>query len=163
MSVVSQTSDAAADAAGSKFVATSVYHPRLLRVDAESIRIFLQMYEQYKREVEFHAQQLTVGGITTETVRLVKLKFCVDLEITESALALGFISGFTDYDKLTDDALMIYLEEKAQDSRDSVTLETLDGLVRVGFRMYMSDKDAKSRTEALFMSYHRFLRIHSLV
>ena len=84
MIVVSQTSDAAADAAGSNFVATSVSHPRLLRVDAESIRMFLRLNEQYKRKVESRAQQLIVGWITTETVRPVNLKFCVDPEITES-------------------------------------------------------------------------------
>lgn len=52
MSLASQTSDAAGDAAGSNFVATSMAHPRLPRVNAESIGKFLRLYKQYKGEVE---------------------------------------------------------------------------------------------------------------
>lgn len=100
------------------------------------------------------AQQLKVVRIITESVTLVNLKFCVDPEITEPALALRFTPNFTEYDWLTGKALKGYLEEKSQESKDSVTLETLDGIVRTDLSMDMSDKNANSRMEALSIYYH---------
>lgn len=52
------------------------------------------------------AQQLTVGKILTEDFKSVKLKFCVDPEILAFDLALRFIEGFDEFDRLTDEALM---------------------------------------------------------
>lgn len=162
MSALSSHVDATASTVDGTFVATSVSHPRLLRIDAESIRRFLQLYDHYTREVVSRAQQLTAGGITTEAVSLVNLKFCVDPEIIESALALGSIPDYSDYGTLTDAALLIYLEGKSQESKDSVNLDTLDNLVRTQLRMDMTDKNAKSRMEAFFMSYHKMLRMNGL-
>lgn len=137
-------------------------HPQLLQVDPESIRKFLCLCEQYKREVESRAQELTASKITTETVTPVNFKFCVDPEITEWVLGLLFIPDFTDYDRLTDKLLKAYLKEKEQESKDSVTLGTLDGMVRTYLRMEMSDKNAKSHIEDWFISYYRILGTNSL-
>lgn len=143
-------------------MATSVDHPRLIRTDAESIRVFLKLYDQYSNEVKARAQQLTtVGSSSTQVVRPVSLKFCVDPEYLESAIAFGFIEAET-YEDLTDSVLRKYLEKKAEESPEAITLEAIDSIVDRDLRMNMGDKNARSRMESLVVSYHTLLRRHGL-
>ena len=78
MSQVSSSSPAISTQ-GASFVTASVNHPRFLRTDSESVRVFLRLYDQYSNEVTPRAEQLTVQGATSsESIRPVNLKFCVD-------------------------------------------------------------------------------------
>lgn len=95
---------------------------------------------------------MTVGGTTTEPITSVIHKFCVDSKITESVLALGFIPDSAGYDTLTDKELNSCLEERLQESQDSVTLETLEKRVRMAMHL----KNACCM-EDVFMSYQRIL------
>ena len=124
-----------------------------------SLFAFFRLYDQYCNEITARAAQLvSEDSVSTECASPVNLKFCVDPEYFESAIALGFIEGATGYDTLTDARLRSYLEEKSKESRDAVTLETLDGIVSRELRTEMSDKNAKSRMQSLFVSYHAMLK-----
>ena len=92
---------------GAKFVSTSIDHPHLLRLDAESIRVFIRKYDAYCKELTARAAQLTGYGVTTEPVRPVNITFCVDSEQLESALDLWFIEGADDYDGLSETQLAV--------------------------------------------------------
>lgn len=136
------------------FVTTSVDHPWLTRLDAESIRIFLRGYEDYCKEITARAEQLVATGtITAEPIRPVSLKYCIDSEQLQSALDLGFIEGVDDYESLSETALRSFLEGKAQESRKSLTASDLDVLVESELIMDMSIRSARSHMELLFMSY----------
>ena len=145
----------------SPFLAMSVNHPRLVRTDAESIRVFLRLYDQYSKEVTARVEQLTVSPATTEAVRPVNLKYCVDPEYLESAIDLGLIED-VENDDLTDIHLRKYLEGKAEESRETVSLEVLDEIVNRELRMNIRDKNARSRMESLFVTYHALLRRNGL-
>ena len=126
------------------FGTTSVDHSRLLRTDAESIRVFLRSYDHYCHEVVARAQQITRSEmVTTESVRPINLKYCVDPEYLESAISLGFLQGVEDYDSLSDETLREYLDHKAKQSKHTTTLESLDKLVSNELRMDMTDMDAR--------------------
>lgn len=157
-----QLSGAAASSAQSHFMATFVPHPLLTRTDADSSRVFLPLYEQYKREILSRVQQLTAGWITTESVKPINVKFCVDPEILVFVVALGFIEGIEDYDQLTIEALQSYLEDMAEESKAAFHPDTLDTLVRTDLRVYLNEKNARSSIEELFISYHNVLRLNGL-
>lgn len=99
--------------ANNAIMTTTIAFPRLERVTAESIRIFLREYESYVRELASRASQVVGARISTEAVRPVALKYCVDQEYLEGLLSLGFISTATTYNDLDDEDLLDYLEKKA--------------------------------------------------
>ena len=126
--------------------------------------MFLRLYDQYCKELTARAQQLTatLSSSTKEAIRSVNLKFCIDPKYIQSALALGFIKRFDDYESLTDSALMVYLESKATESKEYLDLDTLDSIVRSELSMDMRDKYFKSRMQSLFLDYYCLLRRHGL-
>lgn len=134
-------------------VSTTVDHPRLLKTDSAAIRSFLRSYDQYAKEVEERARQLSRHTVVTEPISPVHLKFCVDADWIESLLTLGFIADTSSYEDLTDELLRSYLEKKAEESKEVVTIDTLDKLVEDKLRIDMTDSDARSRIENLFVSY----------
>lgn len=147
----------------SKFVLSSVDHPRLTKTDATSIRVFLRAYDQYATEVKERAKQLAAKDVvSTEVARPVNLKFCVDAEWIESLIALDFLDDVTTYEELSDTRLRAYLDDKAVESKEVVTLDVLDDLVAKELRINMADSNAQSRIENLFISYHTLLRRHGL-
>lgn len=124
--------------------------------------MFFRLYDQYCKEVISRAAQLTAtGSISTEAIRPVNLKYCVDPEYLESAIALGFIEVIS-YDALSDSDLREHLNHKAEESQETATLDTLDDIVDRNLRMNMKDKFSKSRMESLFVSYHALLRRNGL-
>jgi len=144
-------------------VTTTVDHPRLEKNDAESIRIFLRLYDQYCNEITARARQITTDqAISTEAVRPVNIKFCVDPEFLEFATVLGFIDGADTVEDLTDEMLRDYLDEQAQESQETVSLTTLDTIVEEELHMDMSDRSARSRMQGLLISCHKLLRRHGL-
>ncbi len=100
---------------------TSLDYPKLLRFDANNVRIFLRAYEVYCSEVLARAAQVGSASTTVPT-RRVNLKFCVDAEYVTSLIYLGFIEGVQSDEKLSDDVLLTYLKSKAEESKDVITL-----------------------------------------
>lgn len=70
------------------------------------------------------------------------LPFCVDPEWLESLIALGFIPGVTAAKEVSDFALRSYLNGKCEESKDVVTLESLDEVVCRELRTKMADSNA---------------------
>lgn len=69
------------------------------------------------------------------------LKFCVDPELIESAIALDYISSFSGYEDLTDQDLRDCFESKTEGSRVSLNLDTLNIIAKTDLRMNMSSKN----------------------
>lgn len=61
----------------------TVDHLRLLDTDGELIRVLLRKYDQFTNEVYPRARQLASATSPTEPVRLVDLKFGVDVDSLE--------------------------------------------------------------------------------
>ena len=98
--------------ASAKYLTSTVDHPKLLNTDAASIRSFIRSYDQYAKEVEQRAKQLSATmTISTETITPVSIKFCCDVEWIESLIALSFLKVAT-YDDLDDVTLRQYLEDE---------------------------------------------------
>lgn len=148
-------------------VSLSVDHPRLLSTDAESIRTFLRRYDQYYNTVLSRARQLptsssSAGTSTLEAVRPVDLKFCVDVEFLTSSIALGFIPDADDFNTVTDEQVRDFLDSRATESKETVTLNGLNDIVQRELRTDMRNKNAKARMQDLFVSYHMILLRHGL-
>lgn len=125
--------------------------------------VFLRLYDQYAREVNKRARQLVADDfVSAEVVNPVRLKYCVDSEWLESLIELEFIPDVTSYDELQDSHIGSYLDGKAEESKEVMTISVLDKLVENELRIDMSDKDARSRIETLFMSYNSLLRRNGL-
>ena len=144
-------------------VTISLNHPRLLALDPESIRIFLRNYDSYSRTITARAKQMSAADTTAEVVTPVDLKFCVDAQLLTSTIALGFIPEVENYDALTDKALRTYLDGEAKESRVSINLSSLDEIVSRELRMNMSNRNARSRMQQLFVQYHTLLSTHGLI
>lgn len=90
----------------------------------------------------------------TRTVRPVSLKLCVDVEYVKSSLLLGLIPDApTDYDDFTDEVLRAFPEKKAQESKETISLNKLDKIVQEELRMNMKESFALSSMQSLFVSY----------
>ena len=145
-------------------VTTAIDHPKLLELDAESIRIFLKLYDAYSTEIFSRAQQLTVNGfgVSSQICRPLGIKYCVNTSLLQSIINLGFIGDVTSYDDVTDDQVRDYLEEQCESSQEVVSLEAIEDLVNAELKMDMKDKSAISRMQRLFISYHMILERNGL-
>lgn len=102
------------------------------------MHVFFRFYDQYSIEVT----QLTGSGAPwTETVHHVNLKFCVDSEYLESAIALVFIET-NDYDALNDKVLPVHLDEKPKESQETVAPDSCNDIAEKELKMDMKDKNA---------------------
>ncbi len=77
-------------------------------------------------------------------------------------LSLGLIKtsagvDIDTYEELSDSDVRAFLDKKAEASKKTVTLSTLDAVVSKNLRMNMADRSAKSRMESLFVSYTSLL------
>ncbi len=142
-------------------LASTIKHPYLNKNDSESIRVFLRKYDKYVVEIEARAKQLG-DEMSSTTAKPISLVFCVDAEYLESAIALGFIPGVSRSGELTDEKLRSYLEGKATESKDTITLNSLNALVSKNLRTNMHDPSATSRMQSLFIQYHTLLRKHGV-
>ena len=155
------TSDVHSDS--TSYVATSVSHPKLLTISPAAIRAFLKNYDAYCRTVIARAKQLQVDGTssrTTEAVSPVDIKYCVDAQYLTSAIALGLIDGVSSYDELDNITLRRYLDEKSKESKEAISLDSLDEIVERELFMDMKNRHARSRIESLFIDYHALLTKH---
>lgn len=134
-------------------------------MDPEYIRTFLHRYDQYTNNVLAREKQLATTGestVTNESVRSVNLKFCVDGDFIESSITLGFIDAGTDYNSLTDEQVRKFLDDSCQESKDSMTLESLDAFSDRDLRTVMEITNAATHLQGLFNKYHRILSRHAL-
>lgn len=144
--------------ASSNYVVTTVDHPRLTNTDAASIGTFLHEYDQYLKEDHQRVRQVLGADVTTtEAATTVQLKYCVDAEWKEFIIALGFITDVASYKELRDHVLRTYFEGNFKDRKEAIIIEAFDKLIENNLRMDLSDTDARSRTEMLFVSYRSHL------
>lgn len=103
---------------------------------------------------------MTDGSIETETVKPVALKYCVEQKDLESLLGFGFIDSISIYDELQGADLQKYSESQVVASRNDVTIEKPDSLIRSELRINKKDDKAVIRERNLFIAYHKLLRKH---
>lgn len=112
---------------GPRDVATVFDHPRLTKTNLNAIRSFLRDYDQYAREANEHAPQLTDEKIIQAHVsKPVELKFSVKPEWLESVIDLGSIGNVKNYDDLAYDQLCVYSKGKASSSKDVATIDMFE-------------------------------------
>lgn len=87
------------------------------------------------------------------------MKLCIDDGYLASSIALGFIPGVSSTDDLTDEILRKFLEATSSESKETLTLASLDSIVSKKLKMDLRDRSATSRMQGLFMSYHTILRV----
>lgn len=85
----------------------------------------------------------------------------MDAKYSKSTTALCIITG-VDNSSLSKKDLGIYLETKTQESKETISLETLDHINEEALGMEMSDWRAKVRLETLLVPYHFILRHNGL-
>lgn len=113
--------------------------------------VFLQAYDQYVAEIQERARQLVAKKlITTEAVSPANLKFCADPEWLELTIALRFIDDVETVKKLTDNQLRKILDSKAEESKEGITLEKLDTIVKqeLGINTQGTNATSKPRTSS---------------
>lgn len=71
---------------------------------------------------------------------------------------LGFIPKLRKYENLIDVVFRVYLYEKDEQSKKTVTLENLEKIFRKHFKMEVKERSAASRMESLHASYASILR-----
>lgn len=135
----------------------AVDHPRLAKTDPASVRVFLRKYDQYCHTVVSRAKQLTTSATITEAVLPMELKYCVDTQHFVSLIELGFVPDVTSFDTMSNQTLRAYLDTISAESKNAVTMDSLDDLVRNELVMDMSNGNAKSRMQTLFADYHSLL------
>lgn len=90
--------------------------------------------------------QLTAANtITTEPISPVNLKFYVDAEWTDSLIALGFVDSISTVEQLTNEALQDYVDGEAEESKEVITLNSLDEIVKKELHTDIPDSNANSR------------------
>lgn len=144
-------------------VAMATEQPYLVRLDPESIRIFLRKYDAYCGELKARASQLVQEGLQSlEPIRPVGLVYCIDSEPIHSAVELALIDGCTNSKDLTDEQLRALLKKESVDSATIVTESDLSQMVQKHDHMDMAVKSASDRMKLLFMEYRSFLRQHGM-
>lgn len=77
----------------------------------------------------------------------------MDPEWLQSTFTLCLIGNVTAVGDLTEESLRAYLENKARECKERITIEALNSIVEDEIFMEMSDRLAKSRMESLYVSY----------
>lgn len=155
---MSFTTAASSPAEGLISVSGPVDRPRLTKTDASCIRVLLRAYDQYVREIWGRAEQFVPKHVvSTEPYSPVGLKFCIDGEMVMSLMSLGLFDFVNYYANLSDSELRTYLDNKAEKSKEFITLDVRDNLAKKELRMNISDSNAPSRVKNLFASYRSLL------
>lgn len=76
-----------------------------------------------------------------------QLKCCVDAQYSTSCIVLGFIDNFTYFDDMIDEQLHACFDSEAEELKETVTIESLDGLIQKKPRMNIDNKDATPRMQ----------------
>lgn len=95
-------------------------------MDPAAIRNFFNLYDQYVVEATAHARQLGCDVLSTEAARPVDVRFCVDIDLFKSFVALIFNLNVTSYEDVSDTPIWLYLENEAAESKKTVAFLGLD-------------------------------------
>lgn len=95
------------------------------------------------------------GLISSEPIRLVDIKYCLDAEWIGSELELGFIECFNNYNALKEGDLWKYLEYNAEEFKEAVNLDGGDDTVKQELNIDMLDSSALSQIKSFFLVHHR--------
>lgn len=139
-------------------ITRTVNHLKLLDIDSESIFKLFCLYDQYENEVLVRAEQLEENIVGTVDARRVDLKFWVVTKFLTTSIALGFITGVTLYEDLTDNLLCAHLDKEASKSRTTVTLSSAGSIFNVKLKIDTKNSDANSRMSNLIVAIHSFFR-----
>lgn len=112
-------------------------------------------------DVRSRAHRLSTASSTTEPVSPVNITSCVNLDFLESTITLGFIDDVSTYEDVTDAAVQTFLEERVKESKDAVTLDVLEKIVRTELRTNMKHSNRKAGMYDLFCIFHTILRCFS--
>ena len=75
---------------------------------------------------------------------------------------MGFIENVQSLESLDEVILRKYLDTQAVESKTTITVEDLDDVVDKELSMNMSNRNARSRMQSLFVDYHSLLDRHGL-
>ena len=151
------------NARGNEMIAltTTINNPKMWKLNAVSIRLFLRKYEAYKTEIQARALQLG-SSANTYSIQPIHVKYCMDTQMLQSALDLQLIPNATRYKALTEDCLLDFLESEAEYAQTMLSLSDTANIVSSSLRMDMKNKCAKSRMQNLFIDYNSILRRHGI-
>lgn len=148
---------------GNRVISTVSEHPGLSKTDAASVRAFLRLYDQYTRELTERAPQI-VGNdvISTKAVRLARLKFRVNP---------GWLDSLIDFNFIPRCPLVIHSKTRSFENfwkrkskiQDVVTIDTLGKLTKEELWINMTDLDARSRSQTVFVLYCSISRRHGFL
>lgn len=116
-----------------------VNYPRPICTDAESIKLFLCLYEQYCIEVQACPVQ-PLGSLSTrsKTSSPDNINFSVDTEYSTSAISVVIFAA-ADYNSLPGESLCTCLEASAQKSEERISFETFNHIVNIELKIRPSD------------------------
>lgn len=136
-------SASASTATTAQFTLT-VEHPCLTETDAASIPVFLRKYDQYSHELLLRARQIATPE-DEDPVRPIDIKYCVDGDLLESSIDLGFIPGAESYKTSTSEQVRSFLDSRATESKNTITLARLEKIVEDELRTNMRHTDATAQ------------------
>lgn len=143
-------------------VGISLDHPPLVKTDPEFKRPLLRRFDQYSTTTLALVKQITTDSLSTEVIKPVGLKFCVDPEFLQSSIALGLVSNAVDCEILANHYVCELLDERCKESKETVTLDQLDKLVQNWLRTDMRNSNATTRMQDMFAEYYTFLILNGL-
>lgn len=73
--------------------------------------------------------QLAFRSASTELAQTAHMKFCVDLDLVQCLISLGFTNGAFGEEALNDKMVRSLLEKRSTESNEAVTLEKLGNKV----------------------------------
>lgn len=137
---------------------STIDHLRLISVDARKIRIFLIHFDQYERKIHARASQLNYDEKQRDSIRPVNLKLCLDLELLDSALAVGYLPTAEKYEDVDDKELCVFLENETQKRRTTISTTNVDGIVDSELRTEINVRSTATQMKVLFVWYNTLLR-----
>jgi len=142
--------------------------PFLDRMDPDSIRVFLEKYDDYCRKLNALASPHARNGtLSTEPARPLGMVYCVNSDQLQSAIELHLIGGCNNVKELTDEKLRSYFNSIVEQTSTVVSAhnlgevsqqQALEELIEKDVRMDMTVKSAESRMTLVFLDYRSLLR-----
>lgn len=109
------------------------------------------------------ASTVTKEQLTAEdVVRQIELKFCIDAEVLNTNIGLGFVEARS-YEDLTDEQVRTFLEDGCGQSKEWFSINQLDKIVATELRTNMRNINATARMEDVFTSYYALLNLHRVL
>lgn len=88
--------------------------------------------------------------MTVGPIRLGDIKLCVDVEFLESSIALRFPRAARNYEFRTDNQVQTFLDNLCKKLKESITLESLNSIVKNELQTNMKHSNATARMKDIF-------------